>query len=77
MICESKNKLHLKIKSSYKTAPNIAFIKYWGKFNESNIIPLNTSIGITLSTDDLCTITKVTLSDQYESNVFILNDIPT
>jgi len=33
---------------SYKTAPNIGIIKYWGKWNEREIIPLNDNIGVTL-----------------------------
>jgi diphosphomevalonate decarboxylase len=40
----------IKIKSIYETAPNIALVKYWGKYDEDYILPLNTSIGLTLNT---------------------------
>lgn len=43
----------IKIKSTYETAPNIALVKYWGKFDEDLILPTNSSTGITLSTQDL------------------------
>lgn len=43
----------IKIKTTFETAPNIALVKYWGKFDEEYILPLNSSTGITLSTEDL------------------------
>jgi diphosphomevalonate decarboxylase len=33
----------------YKTSPNIGLVKYWGKWDEKEIIPLNDNIGVTLS----------------------------
>jgi len=47
--------------SKYKTSPNIGLIKYWGKWDENEIIPLNTNIGITLNAADIYSSTKLTL----------------
>ncbi|EGR28179.1 hypothetical protein IMG5_181080 [Ichthyophthirius multifiliis] len=52
MIIQKDNSNIIKIKSTYETAPNIAFVKYWGKFHEEYILPLNTSIGITLKPEN-------------------------
>ena len=48
-------------------------IKYWGKLDETEIIPLNTSMGVTLEQDDLRTISKLTFSNKYERDQIILN----
>lgn len=56
------------------TAPvNIALIKYWGKRDESLILPINSSLSITLSQQTLRARTKVTLSTELESDTFLLN----
>jgi diphosphomevalonate decarboxylase len=57
----------------YRSAPNIALIKYWGKYHESEILPINDSIGLTLNTDDLCTITSCSFSQEYTEDQLELN----
>jgi diphosphomevalonate decarboxylase len=49
------------LQSTFRTAPNIGLIKYWGKWHEDEIIPLNTNIGVTLNHRDVYTETTVTL----------------
>lgn len=66
----------VKVKTTYETAPNIALVKYWGKFDENTILPLNSSTGLTLSTEDLQTRTTLTLSNKYKEPVFLLNGEP-
>lgn len=50
---------------------NIALIKYWGKANEEEIIPMNNSLSVAL--DRFYTETKVTFSETYDRDVLILN----
>ncbi|CAI2370864.1 unnamed protein product [Moneuplotes crassus] len=52
---------------------NIALIKYWGKCDEIEIIPINSSLSITLNCDDLCSTTTVSLGESYEESELILN----
>lgn len=52
---------------------NIAVIKYWGKRNEALILPINDSLSVTLSTDDLCSKTTITADPSYTENEMILN----
>lgn len=75
-IKNSKNNKFIKIISSYITSPNIALIKYWGKLDEELILPLNTSLGVTLNTEDLQTKTKASFSDKYDADQLILNNKP-
>lgn len=49
---------------------NIALIKYWGKKDEINVIPYNSSLSITL--DNLYTETTISESEEFK---FILNDV--
>jgi diphosphomevalonate decarboxylase len=52
---------------------NIAVIKYWGKLEETLIIPLNDSISGTLSTDHLHAMTSVMVSEDFDSDRMWLN----
>jgi len=58
----------LTLTSSFKTAPNIGLIKYWGKWNEKELIPLNDNVGVTLNSKDVFTTTKVILNPGSETN---------
>ncbi|UBV34342.1 diphosphomevalonate decarboxylase [Staphylococcus xylosus] len=50
---------------------NIALIKYWGKADETYIIPMNNSLSVTL--DRFYTETKVTFDESYTKDTLILN----
>ena len=72
---DPKSSPQLKKKSVFRTSPNIALIKYWGKFDETDILPLNSSLSLTLSPDDLYTETCVSMSNSYSKDSFKLNGI--
>ena len=49
----------------YETASagsNLAVIKYWGKADKKLNTPINSSVSVALSQDDLCTVTTVAAS---------------
>ncbi|PHK50541.1 diphosphomevalonate decarboxylase [Staphylococcus edaphicus] len=50
---------------------NIALIKYWGKADETYIIPMNNSLSVTL--ERFYTETKVTFDESYTKDTLILN----
>ncbi|KAH8278167.1 hypothetical protein KR018_011475 [Drosophila ironensis] len=54
---------------------NIALIKYWGKRDEDLILPINDSVSMTLSTDDLCAKTTISTSCDLEKNSMELNGV--
>ncbi|KAF3907283.1 hypothetical protein ABW20_dc0110067 [Dactylellina cionopaga] len=59
------------------TAPvNIAVIKYWGKTSTKLNTPTNSSLSVTLSQDDLRTITTASCSASFESDALWLNGAP-
>ena len=53
---------------------NIALIKYWGKRNESLILPTNNSLSLTL--DGFYTETTVTFREDLTSDFFLLDGEP-
>lgn len=56
------------------TAPvNIAVVKYWGKRNEELILPINSSLSVTLHQDQLKTTTTVATSRSFEEDRIWLN----
>ncbi|KAK6339080.1 diphosphomevalonate decarboxylase [Orbilia brochopaga] len=56
------------------TAPvNIAVIKYWGKASTKLNTPTNSSLSVTLSQEDLRTITTASCSPSFESDALWLN----
>lgn len=56
------------------TAPvNIAVIKYWGKRDEELILPINSSLSVTLHQDQLKTTTTVATSRSFEEDRIWLN----
>ena len=68
------------LSSTYRSSPNIAWVKYWGKFDQANIIPYNDNIGLTLNSEDINTLTTITFSkgisdseDSKNEGVLILN----
>ncbi len=58
----------------YQSSPNIALIKYWGKYDEDYILPINDSLGLTLDPHDFHTKTSITFSQQFDSDKLILNN---
>lgn len=57
-----------------KAPINLALIKYWGKKDEENIIPLNYSLSLTLDTEKFYTLTNIKLYF-VEENKQMINDI--
>ncbi|XP_027161838.1 diphosphomevalonate decarboxylase MVD2, peroxisomal-like [Coffea eugenioides] len=56
-----------------QTPTNIAVIKYWGKRDESLILPINDSISVTLDPSHLCTTTTVAVSPDFTHDRMWLN----
>jgi diphosphomevalonate decarboxylase len=57
-----------------RTPINIALCKYWGKEDEELIIPCNSSISATLSTEKIYTETKISIqADEVKEDSFFLN----
>lgn len=52
---------------------NIAVIKYWGKRDEELILPINSSLSMTLSTDQMCAKTTAAASATFKENRMWLN----
>eukprot|EP01100_Stratorugosa_tubuloviscum_P006430 TRINITY_DN2779_c0_g1_i1.p1 TRINITY_DN2779_c0_g1~~TRINITY_DN2779_c0_g1_i1.p1 ORF type:complete len:416 (-),score=161.86 TRINITY_DN2779_c0_g1_i1:44-1291(-) len=54
---------------------NIAVIKYWGKRDEQLILPLNSSLSGTLNQKQLCSLTTVSASLNFEKDQLYLNGV--
>ncbi|XP_055389943.1 diphosphomevalonate decarboxylase [Condylostylus longicornis] len=52
---------------------NIALIKYWGKRDEALILPINDSLSMTLSTDQMCAKTTAAVGSDFKENKMWLN----
>ncbi|QEU59245.1 Mvd1 [Kluyveromyces lactis] len=64
----------MSIYSASTTAPvNIATLKYWGKRDKVLNLPTNSSISVTLSQDDLRTLTTATTSPNFVKDQLWLN----
>lgn len=59
-------------KGKARAYTNIALIKYWGKKNESLILPMNNSLSLTL--DAFYTETEVSFSETYTEDQFYLDN---
>jgi diphosphomevalonate decarboxylase len=51
--------------------PNLALIKYWGKMDEVQLLPMNGSISVTL--DSYFTTVTVEFSDAYDKDIATIN----
>ncbi|TQS71103.1 diphosphomevalonate decarboxylase [Ornithinibacillus gellani] len=60
------------MKATAKAHTNIALIKYWGKRDETLILPTNNSLSLTL--DGFYTTTTVQFREELTEDVFFLND---
>lgn len=59
------------MKAKAKAHTNIALIKYWGKRDETLILPMNSSLSLTL--DRFYTVTQVEFAENQTEDVFYLN----
>ena len=56
-----------------KGSPNIALIKYWGKRDEKLILPYNSSLSLTLSSDSVSTTTSILFSKRLKDDVLYID----
>lgn len=61
------------IKVTCSSPVNIAVVKYWGKRNEELILPLNSSLSVTLNQDNLKSTTTVLLDPNLNEDELWLN----
>merc|ERR1712004_424138 len=58
------------------TAPvNIAVVKYWGKRDETLILPTNSSLSVTLDQEQLCAKTSIEASHDFKTDQMWLNGV--
>ncbi|XP_065827872.1 diphosphomevalonate decarboxylase-like [Oscarella lobularis] len=64
----------MEVRSVTCSAPvNIAVVKYWGKRDEELILPVNSSLSVTLSQEHLKATTSIAVSESFERNRIWLN----
>lgn len=63
----------INLTAKYSSAPNIAWVKYWGKYDEDYILPINDSLGLSLNHKDIATITTISFSKANINHSLILN----
>lgn len=59
------------MKATAIARPNLALIKYWGKMDDALLLPMNSSISMTL--DSYFTIVTVEFSDAYDKDIATIN----
>lgn len=62
----------MKTKGKARAHANIALIKYWGKRDENLVLPMNSSLSLTL--DCFYTETEIEFKKDISSDIFYLND---
>jgi len=65
---------HIRLIATAKANTNIALIKYWGKRDEKLILPMNSSLSVTL--DNFYTITTVEFTDTLTEDKLIWDQAP-
>lgn len=63
----------IRMQATAKAHTNIALIKYWGKRNESLILPTNNSLSLTL--DGFYTTTTAMFREELSEDIFRLDDV--
>jgi diphosphomevalonate decarboxylase len=61
------------VAATHSAPSNIACIKYWGKRDAKANTPINSSVSVTMSQDDLCATTTVTASPDFPDDRLWLN----
>ena len=61
------------VQRTISSPTNIAVIKYWGKREQKLILPINSSVSVTIDQADLATTTTVTASATYDRDRLWLN----
>lgn len=56
-------------------SPNIALVKYWGKRDDKLILPCNSSVSLTLSSDVIRTTTSVMFSKKLKEDTLYIDGI--
>eukprot|EP00301_Raphidiophrys_heterophryoidea_P019858 c4695_g1_i1.p1 GENE.c4695_g1_i1~~c4695_g1_i1.p1 ORF type:complete len:390 (-),score=102.76 c4695_g1_i1:267-1415(-) len=64
-------------KCTCRAPVNIAVVKYWGKRDENLILPINSSLSVTLHIEDMCSTTTVEAVSLAEGDSMTLNAKPT